>query len=80
MSTPTFFCDGGLAAGDTVVLSSEESIHAGKVRRLGRGDTVRVINGRGDFGEGKIAEISKHSDVEVVLRSAGTEPGAGCLG
>ena len=74
MSIPTFFCNAGLVAGDTVVLSPDESHHAGRVRRLGRGDTVRVINGRGDFGEGEIAEISKHSDVEVILRIAGTEP------
>ncbi|MEE1946771.1 16S rRNA (uracil(1498)-N(3))-methyltransferase [Pedobacter sp. KR3-3] len=48
-------------------LNEEESKHCSKVLRLGIGDVVQLIDGRGGFYEAEISAVSKkHVDLKVV--------------
>lgn len=48
-------------------LNEEESKHCSKVLRLGVGDVVQLIDGRGGFYEAEISSVSKkHVDLKVI--------------
>ncbi|MGN0878294.1 MAG: RsmE family RNA methyltransferase [Oligosphaeraceae bacterium] len=51
MSNHRFHCPGDLRPGQLVTLPSTESSHALKVLRLRPGETVTLLNGRGDTAE-----------------------------
>ena len=54
MSNHRFHCPGDLCPGQLVTLPSTESSHALKVLRLRPGETVTLLNGRGDMAEAVI--------------------------
>lgn len=59
MSLPTFF-HSELNAGDALIdLSSQESQHAAKARRLKAGSPVRVLNGRGLIADAQIHAVER---------------------
>ena len=53
-----FAAEGGIAEGATVTLG-EEVAHHMRVRRLGLGERVAVVDGRGARGEGRIVRLAK---------------------
>jgi 16S rRNA (uracil1498-N3)-methyltransferase len=73
MSAPTFYHPEKLAPGSVVTLSGEESRHAVASRRLGKGDSVRVINGQAEFSTGVIDSIDERGLVSLVLGESGIE-------
>jgi 16S rRNA (uracil1498-N3)-methyltransferase len=54
------------ASGQVIALSRDEAVHVGKVLRLGRGDAVRVFDGRGAEWDATIAAATA-TTVSVVL-------------
>ncbi|HZW10229.1 MAG TPA: RsmE family RNA methyltransferase [Phycisphaerales bacterium] len=54
-------------AGDRAEIDGPEAHHAVRVKRLGEGDTVELINGRGWRGLGVVREIRKTGKGEWVL-------------
>jgi len=66
-----FLARGPLAAGETVVLSPDESHHLTRVLRLGPGDQVSVFDGRGHEFVAQIAGIER-SGVSLRLLEAAT--------
>lgn len=61
----TFFADGALTVGRNVSLGEGEAHHA-RVRRLGVGDRVRLVNGAGSIGHGVLIRIVRgHASVEL---------------
>ncbi len=68
MSLPTFYIQPDKIAGNRAVMSGDELRHARLTLRLGTGDIVRVIDGRGSSWEGLIQSMDKE---ECVLRLEG---------
>lgn len=54
---------------DTFILNEEESRHCSKVLRLGLGDIVHLIDGRGGLYEAEISAISKKNVQLKVIRT-----------
>jgi 16S rRNA (uracil1498-N3)-methyltransferase len=57
--------------GDELVLDGPEGRHAAVVRRIGRGERVRLTDGRGAWAEGPVVAASK-SGVTVAVDERGT--------
>jgi len=69
-----FFCQDPMAAGHTVVLGEGEVQHA-RVRRIGIGERVRLVDGAGAVATGTVVRLTKAQasiDIEAVDR---VEPG-----
>lgn len=58
MGATYFFCDRIAEATKMVTLDSAESQHAVRVMRLGTGDTIRLLDGRGAVGDAVITSRS----------------------
>lgn len=72
----TFFCDERLEAGRTADLGESEAHHA-RVRRLGAGVRVRLIDGAGTIAFGTLARVTKVGaavDVDAVSHVAAPQP------
>ncbi|MEP6691853.1 MAG: RsmE family RNA methyltransferase [Gemmatimonadaceae bacterium] len=69
----TFFVDEPFAAGRPATLSENEANHA-HVRRLGVGEQVRVVDGRGAIGEGTLVRLAKSGGLIDVERVTAVEP------
>ena len=72
----TFFCGERLEAGRTVDLEESEAHHA-RVRRLGAGDRVRLVDGAGGMAHGALTRVTKSGaavDVEAVSHVAAPPP------
>lgn len=63
----TFFADASLASASTITLSDDAAQHA-RVRRLEPGDAVRLTNGRGSIGEGRLDRLTKSSAVVALAQ------------
>lgn len=61
----TFFADADLSTGSTLDLGDAAAQHA-RVRRLTEGEAVRLTNGRGAIGAGRIDRLAKSALVVVV--------------
>lgn len=60
-----FFCPEPMAAGHTVILGEGEVQHA-RVRRIGIGERVRLLDGAGGVGLGTVVRLSKaQASIEV---------------
>lgn len=70
MSSPTFYIPPEQISGDTGVLTGDELRHARLTLRLGIGDTVRVVDGRGTSFTGSILTMKKE---ESTLSLSGRE-------
>lgn len=73
MSVPkhTFFCE-EIQMG---ILSEEESIHAIRVLRLGKGDLIRIIDGQGTEAIASISDAhKKHCAFEIIESQCTKEP------
>ncbi len=58
-----------LSDNDFYSLNEEESKHCAKVLRLGHGDKVQLIDGRGGFFEAEIIELNKrHVNLKILTR------------
>ncbi len=69
-----FFCPEPMAAGHTVILGEGEVQHA-RVRRIGIGERVRLLDGAGAVGFGTVVRLSKAQaciEIESIER---VEPG-----
>ncbi|MBX3390974.1 MAG: 16S rRNA (uracil(1498)-N(3))-methyltransferase [Phycisphaeraceae bacterium] len=61
-----------LAPGDCVAIGGDEAHHAIRVKRLGAGDVIEILDGRGTRARARIRETSKHGksdwrlDAEVI--------------
>ena len=55
-------------ASTTYTLNEEESRHCSKVLRLGIGDVVQLIDGRGGFYEAEISSVSKRNVELKIIR------------
>ena len=55
-------------AGPGEIELDEDGAHHLRVRRVAEGDAVRVTDGRGGFGEGRVARIAKRTASVVVER------------
>jgi 16S rRNA (uracil1498-N3)-methyltransferase len=62
----TFLVKKSFSAGERVRLGAEESSHALNSLRLGQGELVRLSNGAGIEGEGKIWKTEAGAEVEVL--------------
>ncbi len=63
-----FFTPG--IAGTTYLLDETESKHAVRVLRLVDGDRISLVDGRGNFYEGKIADANpRHCQIEVMSKT-----------
>ena len=72
----TFFCDERLEAGRTADLGESEAHHA-RVRRLGAGDRVRLVDGAGTIAFGTLVRVTKAGaaiDVDAVSHVAPPPP------
>jgi 16S rRNA (uracil1498-N3)-methyltransferase len=58
MSTPTFYIEQDMQAGDRIDLEGKEAWHAIGVKRLNVDDPVRLINGRGSVAMAKVENIT----------------------
>ncbi len=70
----TFFCGEPMTAGHTVILGEGEVQHA-RVRRVGLGERVRLVDGAGGVAGGTVVRLSKAQasiEIEAVDR---VEPG-----
>ncbi len=70
-----FYCECIPEPGDSVVLSPEESRHAGKVLRVRKDDTVALLDGNGTLATGRIASEESTSrprsiSCEIVSKKA----------
>ncbi len=63
--TPRFFAPEAEATGSSVALPDDEAAHLTRVLRLGRGDSIRVFDGRGHEWHAIVSEISRQ---RVVVR------------
>ncbi|HEX6809950.1 MAG TPA: RsmE family RNA methyltransferase [Gemmatimonadaceae bacterium] len=73
-SLAAFFCPEPMAAGHTVILGEGEVQHA-RVRRIGIGERVRLLDGAGAVGFGTVVRLSKAQasiEIESIER---VEPG-----
>jgi len=66
MATPTFYYSELIAEEPSVVLTASESAHAQKSRRLGIGQSIRLIDGLGRIAEGKIS-VTKRNAITAEL-------------
>ena len=73
MATPSFYHPALTPSCDIVQLSTNEASHASKSRRLGLGQAVNLLNGKGLVGQGHIAELENRS-VSVKLSSITLQP------
>jgi 16S rRNA (uracil1498-N3)-methyltransferase len=55
----TFFAEDPLLVGRAIALGESEAHHA-RVRRLAIGDRVRLADGAGTLGDGKLVRLTKH--------------------
>ena len=76
MSFPTFYIPPDQISGDRAVMSGDELRHARLTLRLGAGDTVKVIDGKGSSWEGLIQSMGKEESV-LRLERKKVEPEAG---
>ena len=67
-----FFHPEALSENDELVLSDEEARHAIKVLRLTKGNSIQLINGLGQLGEGEITNITGNK-ISVVINKVDTE-------
>lgn len=61
MPANRFFIDSELKKGSSVSIEGTEHHHLVHVMRLGKGEEVELVNGRGFLGLGTIAELNKKS-------------------
>lgn len=71
MGVPVFWR--AALGGDVLDLDGAEGHHAAVVRRLGVGEPVRVVDGRGGVVDGAVSVVRKRG-VEVAVASRGTVP------
>mgnify|MGYP001813985072 CR=1 FL=1 len=57
MSMPTFYLDEGFDADSLITLSGKEAWHALGVRRLDVGDTIRLIDGKGNVTQAAVENL-----------------------
>jgi 16S rRNA (uracil1498-N3)-methyltransferase len=72
----TLFCEGPLEPGRTAELGESEAHHA-RVRRLNAGDVVRLVDGAGTVGSGRLSRLAKGSaavDVQTTSHVAAPRP------
>jgi len=69
MPADRFFIDGHLKRGTSVLLEGPEHHHLAHVMRLGKGEEVALVNGRGDLATGTIIEVNKKG-ASIELHSA----------
>ena len=72
----TFFCDGPLEAGAVAELGEGEA-HHGRVRRLEKGERVRLVDGAGTVALGALASVARNTvkvDVNEVSHVAPLPP------
>ena len=68
----TFFSDASPTVGDTVILG-ESAAHHARVKRLERGDRVRVTDGAGNVGAGPILGIRRGA-IDVLVERVERRP------
>ncbi len=68
MAIPTFYHTQLDANSEIITLAPNEASHAVKSRRLGVGQAVRLFNGNGLVGLGKISKVERR-EVTVILES-----------
>uniref|UniRef100_UPI0039EEB7E9 RsmE family RNA methyltransferase n=1 Tax=Sinomonas sp. G460-2 TaxID=3393464 RepID=UPI0039EEB7E9 len=77
MSNPVFFVPAGsldgLVAGSTATVTGPEGRHAATVRRLGRGEPVDLVDGRGTRARGRVSR-AEGDVLAVVLDAVDREP------
>jgi 16S rRNA (uracil1498-N3)-methyltransferase len=64
--TARFYATAAAASGERIRLPDDEAVHLVRVLRLGRGDVVRVFNGRGAMFEAVVAEVGRDGVVLVL--------------
>jgi 16S rRNA (uracil1498-N3)-methyltransferase len=67
-----FFHPETMSEGDNLLLTDEESRHAIKVLRLKKGNSIQLINGLGQSGEGEIKDIAANC-VSVMINDVISE-------
>lgn len=60
--------------GPELVLDGAEGRHAAVVRRIGRGERIRLTDGRGSFAEGAVTAASKTGLTVAVDQRGEVEP------
>lgn len=64
----SLFCESIPPEGDLLVIEGEEARHAVKVKRVGPGEPVRLLDGRGTLGRARVADTKGRLVLEVVER------------
>lgn len=73
MSLPVFYLETLPGVGDTAVLDGSEGRHAATVKRLGVGEQLRLIDGRGNWAEATVTAAAKNS-LTLRVGELGAEP------
>lgn len=74
MSLPVFHLEPLPGVGEVAVLDGPEGRHAATVKRLGVGERLRLIDGRGNWAEAAVTAASK-SSLTLHVEQLGAEPG-----
>ncbi len=72
-SIATFFCSEPMACGHVVSLGGGE-VHHARVRRLGVGDRVRLVDGNGTVGWGAFVKLTREHAIVAIDRVERAEP------
>jgi len=59
MPADRFYINAELKGGESILIEGPEHHHLSHVMRLGKGEEVELVNGRGHFALGTIVEVSK---------------------
>lgn len=70
MNHPIFFVETKNVVENHAVLNKDESHHAAKVMRLGKGTMVILVDGLGMAYRGEIVKIGRTNPVEILIHSA----------